>query len=98
MPGSTIQRQLPSHESTRLHPQPEIHQYNHHKADTNDSGAPFLVVDSLDIAALANLVHTPDIQYKGIDQRTGSQDGKGPRTRQRDGVDAEVEKGGGDTT
>lgn len=97
MPGSTIQRQFPSHESTRLHPQPEIHQHNHHKTDTNDSGTPFLVVNSLDIAALADLVHAPDIQQQGVDQRTGGQEGKGPRTRQRDRVDAKVEKGGGDT-
>lgn len=64
MTGSAIQRQLTRQESACFHPEAEIHQYNNYKTHTDNCRPPFFVVDSLDIAALADLIHTPDVQHE----------------------------------
>lgn len=52
----------PSHEPTSMNTHPKINQHNHHKTHTDDRGAPFLIINTLDIAAFPDLVYAPDVQ------------------------------------
>lgn len=73
-------RLLPtSHKSTSAYPHPKVKQNNHNKTDANNSRTPFLIVHALDIAAFANLVHSPDVEQQAVDKSDGGEDGECPR-------------------
>jgi hypothetical protein len=77
-------------------PQTKVHQHDNHKTNADDRRAPFLIVDSFDVAALADLVDTPDVQHETVDEGHGGEDGKCPRGAEGDVVIAEVEQSGSD--
>jgi hypothetical protein len=53
--------------STHANPQTEVNENDDNKTDRDNSRTPALVVNALDIAALADLVNTPDIQEETVD-------------------------------
>lgn len=85
-----------SHEAAFANAQRKVNQNDNDQTDTNDSRAPALVIDALDVAALADLVDAPDVQEETVDEGAGGEDGKGPGGGEGSVVSTEVEEGSGD--
>lgn len=86
-----------SHEATSMNTQSKVDQHDDNETHANNGGTPLFVVHALDIAALADLVHAPDVQEETIDESTGSEDGESPGRCEGDAVDAKVKKSGSNT-
>jgi len=89
---------ISSHETAGANAESKVCHNDSNKTKTENSRAPTLVVYTLDIAALADLVHTPQVKDETVDQGGSCQDGKGPGRGKGDVVEAKVQKGGSDTT
>ena len=74
----TARLPIPSHEATSTHTQAKVDQYNDNKTHANDRGSPLFIVHTLHIAALADLIHAPDVQNQTVDKGTGGEDGECP--------------------
>jgi hypothetical protein len=89
---------ITSHKSTCTNTQSKVDQHDRNETHANDGGSPLFIIHALDIAALADLVHAPNVKEETVDEGTGSENCEGPRRGEGDGVDAEVEECGGDAT
>lgn len=81
---------ISGHKAAGVNAESKVCHHNSNKTKTEDSRAPTLVVHTLDIAALANLVHTPQVKHETVDQGSSCQDGKGPGRGKGDVVEAKV--------
>lgn len=88
---------IPSHEATRTNTHSKINHHDDNKPNTDHSRPPFLIINALDIATFADLVHAPDIQDQAVDECDGGEDGEGPCGSEGDVVNSKVEESGGDT-
>lgn len=84
------------HEAAGAHAENKVNQNDDYQTDTDDSGTPAFVVDALDVATLADLVHAPDIQEETVDEGAGGEDGEGPGGNEGGVIGAEVEECCGD--
>lgn len=69
---------IPSHEATSTHTQGKVDEHDSNETHANDRGSPLFIVHTLHIAALADLVHAPDVQEQTVDEGTGGEDGECP--------------------
>ena len=79
-----------SHKPASVHTQRKVNQNNYDESDTDNRRTPALVVDTLDVATLADLVDAPDVQDETVDEGAGGEDGKGPGRYECGIVGAEV--------
>lgn len=89
---------ISSQEAAGAKAESKVSHNDSNETKTENSRAPTLVVHALDIAALADLVHTPQVKHETVDQGDSCQDGKGPRGGKGDVVEAKVQQSGSDTT
>ena len=81
-----------SHKPAFAHAQPKVKHDDHDKPETDDRRTPALVVDALDVAALADFVDAPDVQEETVHEGAGSENGEGPGGDEGGRFSAEVKK------
>lgn len=79
-----------SHKPASAHTQRKVNQNNYDESDTDNRWTPALVVDTLDVATLADLVDAPDVQEETVDEGAGGEDGEGPGGDEGGIVGAEI--------
>lgn len=85
------------HEPASTYTESKVDQDYSDKTQADNRRAPSFVVHTLDVAALPDFIHAPDVKEKTIDQGNGRKDGKGPRRNDGYAVEAKVQESGGDT-
>jgi hypothetical protein len=74
----TARFSLTSHEATGTHTHTKVDKHNDNETHAKHGGSPLFIIHTLHIAALADLIHTPDVEEQTVDEGSGCEDGECP--------------------